>query len=310
MNAFLTDVWYDLREKNLWPLALGLLLAIVVVLIALPDDAEETAVTTPTPAPAQAPDLRALVSLDQPTSGSRLDVFEPKNPFRPLSDVVSEGGGGTGTTTTTTTTTAPGGETTTGDTGTGATPGGGTGDTGTGDTGSGDTQTREPEQRLFTYTVDVRFGEEGERARSIRNVNRLDLLPSERRPFLVFLGVTPSGSTAVFLVDENIEVGGEGICRPTRGECTFLHLRLDRERDTATLTETPEDGIPVTYEIRLTDIDRIEVNEAGEPVGDGDRSTEGDRSPAFAGKKEKGRRKGASRRFSPPAFVDQLDELR
>ena len=82
MTTFLLDIWHDLREKRLWPVAIGLLVATIVVPVVL---------TKPTsgapPADAPATDTTAalpVVSLDEGTvDGSRLDVFDIKDPFAP-----------------------------------------------------------------------------------------------------------------------------------------------------------------------------------------------------------------------------------
>jgi hypothetical protein len=96
MTNFLSDLWHDLREKRLWPLALVLLLALVAVPVVLSKSSEEP----PAPAPAasdtrEAPEPRELkglaeVKLEEASvgSGSSLDTFDPSNPFRPPSKVI------------------------------------------------------------------------------------------------------------------------------------------------------------------------------------------------------------------------------
>ena len=295
MRVFLLDLWLDLREKRLAPLAILLLAAVVAVPIVLAQGKEEPPAPPPTDTTATALPAGAAVVEGAPESEeleSRLQTFSPRDPFEPTEvsagSTVATDGGATGDT---------GGETTTGDTGTtdtgtaGGDVGGGgggvtgtepSGDTGDGTGGTGGT-TGETRSRVFTYTVDLRFGRtDAQRLR--KGVRRLQLLPNEDNPKLVFLGVTTTGKTAVFLVDNSLGVDtDEGRCRPSPDECTFLYLRTDGEHDQARFTDQNGD----TYAIRLIDINRISVSSAdggsNSDSGSGDRSGRGDRAPAFTG---------------------------
>lgn len=284
MNVFLLDLWQDLREKKLWPLALVLLIAIVALPVVLLKPAEKTD-AVPTAAAAQVPPLAqssAAVALEDPArvSASRLDAFAKKDPFKPhgaqpksaeqsaqsvagstakatattvgsgSSGTGSSGGGSTGTTTgTPAPPVAPtGGGTTTTPTGTNK------GKSKGNDTGSGD-QTHD--NQLFTYAIGLRFGAPN-KAKPFKNVQRLDLIPSSANPIAAFLGVSASGTTAVFLIQAGYEVQGEGQCRPSIGRCSFLYLRNDAKHDAAQL-KAP-DG--TTYGLRLTDISQVAVKDA------------------------------------------------
>jgi hypothetical protein len=74
--------------------------------------------------------------------------------------------------------------------------------------------------------ADVTFGR-GERTRSIRGLRRLDMLPDEDNPLLVFLGVDSSGDDAVFLVDSTLKQEGEGRCADK--ECSVLSIGAGSE---------------------------------------------------------------------------------
>jgi hypothetical protein len=152
MQVFLLDLWHDLREKRLAPVAVVLLLGLVAVPVLLAKPAED-----PGPAPvAAAPkkqDNEALAALtkvklgdEQVGRGSTLGVFDPDNPFKPPKGTIKKattgvtGGGpssgpagspatGGGTDTPSGGTTGGGGVTTPGVGGTPTTPGTGGGGT-------------------------------------------------------------------------------------------------------------------------------------------------------------------------------------
>ena len=233
MKIFLLDLWQDLQAKRLWPVAGVLLLALVAVPVVLSKSAE-----TPAPAPVQAvrkapdpKDLKALASvkLDETSleRGSSLDTFDPSDPFRPPKAIAKRSGESGGAPSTVTSeppsSGSTGGDTgsTGGDTGstggdTGSTGGGTTGGTGTG--GGTPTQTAQ-----YRYVADVTFTANG-RERHIKALERLDMLPSQSSPLLLFLGVTPKAGNAVFLIDSTLDAAGEGKCKPRPTECAFLYL--------------------------------------------------------------------------------------
>jgi hypothetical protein len=288
MKVFLLDLWMDLREKRLAPLAILLLAGIVAVPIVLAKGKGET----PAPAPAATATTASAAPVieSQPQAGvteSKLQTFSPRDPFEPTS---SGGGAATGGTTGTT-----GGGTTTGTTTspattpTGAGGGATTGTqpstgTGTPTTGTGNT-TGETKTTLFTYTVDMRFGPGGG-VKAYKDVKRLDLIPDSSNPTVVFLGVTTTGKTAVFLVDSNIGVDTAGKCRPSADNCTFLYLRPDADHDQALLT----DSNGTVYHLRLLAIHRVSVSSSNGSTGNsgnsgnsGSGNTNSNRSPAFTG---------------------------
>jgi uncharacterized membrane protein YgcG len=299
MRVFLLDLWLDLREKRLAWLAILLVAGIVAVPIVLANDKT----TTPAPAPtnttattASAAPVVESQSQSEPTD-SKLQTFSPRDPFEPTSTAPTSGGGttssggtssggGSSSTETTTTPSTGGGGATTGtqpSTGT-TTPPSGTGNT------TGETKTT-----LFTYTVDLRFGQGGD-MKAYKNVKRLDLIPNDKNPKVVFLGVTTTAKTAVFLVDSNIGVDTGGRCRPSADECSFLYLRPDDTHDEALLTDS--DG--TVYHLRLLKITRVTVSSSnGSTTGSGNSggNTNSNRSPAFTGQ---AKRKSASEQATVP----------
>jgi hypothetical protein len=287
VKVFLLDLWLDLREKRLAPVAVLLLAGIIAVPVVLAKKSEP--VVAP-PGPTATTASVAPVIEGSPSAGpvnSKLQTFSPRDPFEPTGSTAAAGGstpattGGTGTTGST------------GTTGAGTTPGGattGTGVTGNGTTGTGTTGTTTPESKttLFTYTADLKFGEGGD-TKTFKDVARLALIPDDANPKLVFLGVTTTGKTAVFLVDSNIGVDtGEGKCRPSPDECTFLYLRPDADHDQATLTDS--DG--TVFHLRLLDINRVTVSSSNgtsnSGTGNSNSNSGSGRSPAFTGTAKKG----------------------
>jgi hypothetical protein len=254
MKIFLLDLWHDLRAKRLAPVAAVLALALVAVPVVLSKPSEEPAPPPTTARKAPDPkDLKALASvkLEQTDDrGSSLDVFDPSDPFRPPkkvtkrskqeSDVASSVEGETPSSGT-------------GDTG----AGGYTGDTGGGTTGGGETPSTgggdAPTTTVqYRYVVDVTFTANG-RKRHIKGMERLDMLPSQDSPLLLFLGVSANAGNAVFLVDSTLEAAGEGKCKPRASDCAFLYLGAGSEHEF-----TNEEGD--SYTLRIDEIRKVKVD--------------------------------------------------
>jgi hypothetical protein len=271
MKIFLLDLWHDLRAKRLWPVALGLAVALVAVPVVLSKDSK-----TPTPAPTavrKAPDpkdLKALASVKLEHAderGSSLNTFDPSDPFRPprkvtkrsrqaddvgstISSESPAGSGGADTGSTPDTGTTGGGDTGGTTTGGGDDGSGGT-TTGGGDDGSGGTTTTTTQYR---YVVDLTFKANG-RTRHIKGMDRLDMLPSRETPLLLFLGVSANAGNAVFLVDSTLQAAGEGSCKPRASDCSFLYIGAGSEHEF-----TNEEGD--SYTLRIDEIRKVKVGAA------------------------------------------------
>jgi len=262
MKIFLLDLWHDLRAKRLWPVVVVLVMALVAVPVVL-SRSSETPAAAPVKAVRTAPDpkdLKALANVKltetDESRGSSLDTFDPANPFRPPKAIEkrTREGDGVGSTVTSEGSTGAddgssgGGGSTGGDTG--LTGGGDTGSTGGGDTGStgGDTPTTTTQYR---YVVDLTFTANG-RTRHIKSMERLEMLPSEASPLLLFLGVSANAGNAVFLVDSTLEAAGEGSCKPRAAECAFLYIGAGSEHEF-----TNEDGD--SYTLRIDEIRKVKV---------------------------------------------------
>jgi hypothetical protein len=289
MKTFLLDLWLDLREKRLAPVAVVLALALLAVPVVLAKPAKD-------PGPAPAPPVKAKASTDRLAAltkvklgeeavgkGSTLGVFDPDNPFSPPKGAIKKDATGS---TPSTGPVVPGGTTTPGGDTTGGTPGG-DGTTGGGTPTGGGGGTTTTTTTVYKYVVDLTFKANG-RTRHIKGMEKLDMLPSDSSPLLIFMGVTAKGSNAVFLVDSSLEAAGEGRCKPSESKCAFAYIGPGSE-----YVFTEEDGD--TYEIRVDEIRRVKAVTTAK--GSSAKDAEGARARASV---------GSRRRFVPPMFADEV----
>jgi hypothetical protein len=290
MNDLLLDIWNDLREKRLWPVAALLLVGLIAVPVVLSKPTEEPTVAPATSSPQAktegvAKGLAALtVAKEESGEGSTLDVFDPSDPFKPPKDVIANSKEGTDS--------GSGAPT---DSGTGSTDAGGTADTGTttgGGTDGGSTPPPTPTEGKtveYRYVADVTFTANGKK-RKIKGLERLEVLPSEKNPLLIFLGAGKNGNNAVFLMDSTLTAVGEGKCKPSRAQCAFLYLGAGSVEEI-----TNDDGD--SYTLRVDQIRKVKVGEdASSSKADGSKRT----ASAANGSEQE------SRRFSSPLITDLI----
>jgi hypothetical protein len=261
MNFFL-DLWHDLREKRLWPVAVGLLAAAIAIPVVMLKPAGD-----PVPPPAIVADtgdaetLPAVKVDGSPVHGSKLETFSTRNPFKPLNDLKNDkpaddgsgSGSGSGSDS------SGSGSGSGGDSGSGpvSSPLGGGGPTGGGTGGSPTTTTTTVTKPMqwFHYTADVKFGEPTKQTTS-KHLERLSGLPDNSTPEVMFMGVTDDGATAVFMVlDESLVADGEGTCRDD--DCRVVELGVDDASNEESFTAT--DG-SVQYDLELTKIRREKMD--------------------------------------------------
>jgi hypothetical protein len=239
MNV-LRNIWTDLVEKKLWPVAAVLVVALVAVPLAMSgggDDAQPTPAVAETAAPAKEPAVSLDTSVrDTPKhrKGGVRDPFKQLHIPKPKAEakavaaapVVTPGGGARVTPTPTPSTTTPN-----------VTP-----------STTGSTLT------YFTYRVGIRFGRAG-KLRSHRDVKRLTALPSSTFPFFTYMGVLEDRNTAVFMVNADVAASGDGTCRPSAKRCQLLELKPG---DSAKLVYHPTDGRdPITYRLELSSVKQV-----------------------------------------------------
>jgi hypothetical protein len=119
-------------------------------------------------------------------------------------------------------------------------------------------------------------------------MEKLDMLPNQASPLLIFMGVTPSANDAVFLVDSTLEAAGEGRCKPSKSDCAFVYLGAGSEH-----LFTDPDGN--SYTLRIDEIRKVRVGSSGDKAG----------KTAKAGKaRTASAAVGEHRRFVPPVLAD------
>jgi hypothetical protein len=222
--TFLSNIWRDLVEKRLWPVALALIVALVAVPVLLGRDSSEETVAQP-PGAGAAPTAprpgRAAVKVKAAREGAtRERAGTVRDPFKgprartaraPTADAP-----------------APGSEPSSNES---AGPSPSRGAATPAPAGVPDTAETQPApepkpqtQALDVYGLTLRFGHAG-RLTTRPDVARLTPLPSPANPFLVFLGVLKDGRTAAFLVSGDAEATGDGNCRASASACETIELQ-------------------------------------------------------------------------------------
>jgi len=238
MTTFFIDLWQDLREKRLWPIAVGLLAATAAVPLLLFKPASPAAPEPPLPTASQGPRL-PTVSVDSgPVEGSDLAQFSSKNPFIPLSDLQTQssssgstpsGSAGSPLSTASASAASAGGSPSTAQT-----HGGGFSAGGSNAGGGSSSPSSSPTVHWFRYTVDVKFGTPG-KLKTLDNVQNLKMLPNSKQPVVIFMGVTSDGAHALFFVDDpTYSASGKGTCNVSGDACRFVTLTTSANSETFT----------------------------------------------------------------------------
>jgi hypothetical protein len=219
--SFLRNLWADLVDKRLWPIAVVLAAALVAVPVLLGGSSGEDKDAAATP-PAPGRSVTATdVRVSEETGPSTLAPVGAKhNPFRQPKAKTAE------TTpqqapAATTPAPAPGGGPTCG-----ATPGGGA-PTPAPTTPAPAPSTGTPKQENTTYLrVNLRFGEPGKtKQKAYDDIARLSALPSVDEPIVIFLGVKRDHKTAVFLISGDATATTDGVCKPAKTDCQMIEMQ-------------------------------------------------------------------------------------
>jgi hypothetical protein len=237
--TFVKNLYADMIDKRLWPLALVLLVALIAVPVVLSKEAEKSTVE-PTPptevlgggASSLLGETKPVVSLEGAGSFRRhVGHLSRKNPFtqqaRGSAPATSQSS------------TPPGG--------TGAVPT--TGSTATPPAVSVPPTTTQPpttQPKQFNYTATVKFGEIGKTEK--KKLSPTDALPNTDDPVLVFMGASSGGKEAVFVVSSTATARGDGECKPSELKCNFLRLKAG---DVEFLEVAGENDTVTTYQLDL-----------------------------------------------------------
>jgi hypothetical protein len=220
--SVINDTWRFLVQRRLLPVAILLIAAAVAVPMLLSEDPPPPVAAAPTVAVkadkdavlAEAPIVTEAADGDR--SGRRRVLGSAKDPFKPMVTPTP-----TPKPETTKTQTADPGTTDT-------TTGGSTPTTGASPAPDAGTPPVVPPKKK-KYQLDeltVRFGASDASGRPPRrDVKRLQALPSNDEPVLIYMGLLDDNKTAVFLLDSGVVAQGDGTCRPSRNQCETIHIR-------------------------------------------------------------------------------------
>jgi hypothetical protein len=232
--SVITDTWRFLLQRRLWPVAVLLIAAAVAVPQLLAS--EPTAAPVP-PAAAVKSDRASVLATepivapadDADRSGRRQVLGSRKNPFKPQ---VTPTPVPTEQTPDPSTVKVPDASTP-GATGPGGSTFGGT------PAPIGPTIPAPAKKKYELNELTVRFGPSDATTQPGRkDVKRLQALPSNDEPVLIYLGVLKDKKTAVFLVDSGVVAQGDGSCMPSRATCETIHVK---EGETEFFDVVPED---------------------------------------------------------------------
>jgi hypothetical protein len=225
MNAVLTP-FRQLVDRKLWPLAILLIAALAAVpfLLAKEDAPEPITPIASAGVPATTAEsaTQPIVTLGSPTDreAARKVLGARKNPFKPAGAAAKAVAAKT-----TTSPTATGGASGDTDKGKSATGGSSSPVTGAPVVGVSPLQPAVRKKTYELYQLKIRFGATSSDDLANRSVKRLTALPAMANPVLVYLGLKKDLKTAVFLVDANTLVVGDGTCVPSPTNCQNLELK-------------------------------------------------------------------------------------
>jgi hypothetical protein len=140
--------------------------------------------------------------------------------------------------------------------------------------------------RHARHSITVRFGDGDNLSRM--NVKKLEPLPLGEEPLVVYLGVADGGKAAVFLVDSSIGADGDGRCMPDENTCEEVHLR---EGETEFFDILDENGEPGTSGFQL---DLLEIH-GGKQKGSSPARTAAARASALGALKDRAGTSGVAR---------------
>lgn len=272
--SFLKNLISDLVEKRLWPVAAGLLVALVAVPVVLGGGGGGGSAPATPPAPATgamtgapaAGGSSGEVTLATDAVAPKVHPGKLHDPFvqKHVAKATSDTGVSRAVAPTPSATPAPSGG--------GLSPAGGTKvtlsapkvtptpapSTGTVTSPVAPAAPKPAAPTYHRWRVDLRFGRTGATHR-LDDVTRLTPLPSADYPYVVFLGIV-DGKTrkAVFLVSSSVTPGADSVCRPNSSDCETVVVPVGGK---ATLDRVNQYGTK-SYELAVRSITRVRVGSA------------------------------------------------
>jgi hypothetical protein len=260
--AVVENLYRDLRDRNLLPIAALLVVAIIAVPIVLSASSDTTPSEAPSAeiVPADAPEAQAVVLAENPglrNYQQRLEELKAKNPFAQqfqfsgLSHTTVESDSGDTVTSSSGVPTSSGsvdvGSSGSSTVSSGSTPSSEPTPTVDTDTTS-ETTVEQAKPKFYTWKLDVRYGTPGD-LKKRDNVKVLDLLS----PVGVFMGASFDAEKAYFFLSSDVaSASGEGHCLPTPNDCQFLSLEEGQSADL--VYQSVDVPAPTTYTLALDDI--------------------------------------------------------
>jgi hypothetical protein len=235
--SFFPNLIKELRDRKLWPIAIGLIVALVAVPVLL-SKKSSTDLVTPQPTgglPYSTGTTLPAISVQTTAVNSKL-TGPSHNPFAPqkvTTTATTATTTATASTTPTTTTTASSGGSTSTSTSSGSSS------SGTASTPAPSSSTPAPAPSkpapakpaaphgltaTESYEVSLAITESNGNLNTIDPLERLSILPSAQQPLLVELGVLQGGGQVLFAVQPGAAVSGPGTCTPGPIDCEVLSL--------------------------------------------------------------------------------------
>jgi hypothetical protein len=273
MNA-VTNTWRQLVRRRLWPVAVLLLAALAAVPVVLargPEPVAEPADAAPAvtsdAGDALAEPVVAKVAEEDRSHrrrvlGARKDPFEPaplpkpkkpKTPKGPKGEATSAkpaaptGGGGSVSSSSSSSSSSPSSSGTAG-------PVGGGGPVVTNPVAPAPATPKKKKKKHFPAgSLVVRFGDPTGDSLARMLVRKLDPLPDDESPMLVYMGPTKNHKKAIFLIDEAVTPDGDGTCKPHPASCETIELSKG-ETEFFEVTDPETGEVAAQYQLDLVAI--------------------------------------------------------
>ncbi len=266
--SFFKDIANELRQKRLWPIAVALIAALVAIPVFLSKSPgskavavlPQTSLTPPNPTSVPAVSVSTAI-VHSKLTGTARDPFQQQKLRSGKSSSTSTasnaltntGSGSSGTTATGSggTTGSAGGATTTGGSGGSSTPGGSSNGGGSPSPAPSPNPIPTPKPKPVTpglsptetYQVTLAMTTPTGGLNTTDSVERLSVMPGQKQPLMVELGVLKGGHRVLFLLRPGTVVSGPGTCTPGPIDCEILSLGQEQIEHLGTSSSTGVDPV-------------------------------------------------------------------